>query len=144
MGICENFEIAIEERRLGALGAEAAGNSKSIWLAARHAKLRGFRPRFGEEHASERCNHEGSRLGRDQEDVTPRAGAHAQPAADFGYAINCLWGTCVIESCAPGWGDCDHGIGNGCETDTSSDQSHCGDCYTVCSTGQRCVYGHCH
>jgi hypothetical protein len=35
--------------------------------------------------------------------------------------------------CAPGSADCDGAITNGCETNTTNDASHCGDCNTVCA-----------
>ncbi len=46
----------------------------------------------------------------------------------------CANGTCVVDTCDAGWGDCDNQDPNGCETDTTSDPQNCGSC------GNRCTY----
>ncbi|MBI5526982.1 MAG: choice-of-anchor D domain-containing protein [Deltaproteobacteria bacterium] len=45
----------------------------------------------------------------------------------------CINKVCSIASCTAPWKDCSGGYGDGCETDTSSDTSNCGNCGTVCS-----------
>lgn len=51
--------------------------------------------------------------------------------------------------CAPGTADCDGRSNNGCETETDSDDNHCGDCNTACppfgvmSFGSNCTAGKC-
>ena len=45
---------------------------------------------------------------------------------------SCTGGSCHIDSCDPGWGDCDGSDGNGCETRLNTLQ-HCGACNTPCS-----------
>jgi hypothetical protein len=59
---------------------------------------------------------------------------HATPA--------CESGECVIASCNPSFGDCDGMVANGCETDITSDPSHCGGCGLVCDG--TCELGVCH
>jgi hypothetical protein len=48
-------------------------------------------------------------------------------------------GTCIQDSCSltceSGWGNCDLGVQNGCETNLNNDPNHCGTCTTVCSSG---------
>jgi hypothetical protein len=45
----------------------------------------------------------------------------------------CTLGSCVA-NCNAGWGDCDgNAQSNGCETELLSNNSHCGNCTTVCS-----------
>ncbi len=45
----------------------------------------------------------------------------------------CVASACAVASCAAPFADCDGEVSNGCETDTSSDASHCGGC------GKRCA-----
>jgi hypothetical protein len=52
-----------------------------------------------------------------------------------GQEVSCVEGSCV-SSCAAFTGDCDGDQSNGCETDTSTDLSHCGAC-----TSAPCVDG---
>jgi len=40
--------------------------------------------------------------------------------------VACVAGACVIGSCDLGWGDCDHSVWSGCETDFATDAHHCG------------------
>lgn len=61
-------------------------------------------------------------------------GAAGAPACDLG--------TCSY-TCAPGYGNCDGRLENGCEVDTRSDSNHCGSCDTHCAPGQPCVGGKC-
>lgn len=52
----------------------------------------------------------------------------------------------VCESrCRPGRADCDHDLGNGCETNVFSDPVNCGGCGIRCTgtEGQACVEGRC-
>jgi hypothetical protein len=45
----------------------------------------------------------------------------------------CTGGACTIGGCAGAFANCDGAPGNGCETNTGNDPSHCGTCTTVCS-----------
>jgi len=45
---------------------------------------------------------------------------------------SCTGGSCHIDSCDGGWGDCDGSDGNGCETRLNTLQ-HCGACSTPCT-----------
>jgi hypothetical protein len=42
-------------------------------------------------------------------------------------------GRCAIDSCEPGFDDCDHTPENGCETSIRTDIAHCGACGRACS-----------
>ncbi len=60
--------------------------------------------------------------------------------------VGCLLGTCMMV-CDEGYKDCDQDPANGCETDISSNASHCGSCNQACkpytnATGA-CVDGAC-
>lgn len=57
-------------------------------------------------------------------------------------------GTCGIQSCNPGFEDCDHDPGNGCEINKDSDPKNCGQCGNDCftpgdSTNWVCNQGKC-
>jgi len=56
--------------------------------------------------------------------------AHAQNACDDG--------TCKLDSCEPGYADCDAVSSNGCETSLQTDES-CGGCGVRCSDNEECV-----
>ena len=45
----------------------------------------------------------------------------------------CASGTCTIASCNAGFGNCDNTASTGCETNTQTNDQHCGACGTVCS-----------
>ena len=55
------------------------------------------------------------------------------PAAGKVSTWVCVSGTCTILACAPGFADCDGAPANGCETQTTNDNSNCGQCSNVCS-----------
>jgi hypothetical protein len=63
----------------------------------------------------------------------------------------CSSGNCTIQSCNPGFADCDMSAKNGCETDTNTDPSNCGKCGDVCNlsnanatcTGGKCEIASC-
>jgi hypothetical protein len=55
----------------------------------------------------------------------------------------CAAGACGIGSCNAGWGNCDGVVTNGCETNTTNNNSHCGACGTVCAAGTTCVASAC-
>src|SRR5205085_1863630 len=60
----------------------------------------------------------------------------------------CLGGSCEGGSCASGFTDCDgNKRGNGCETNTATDPSHCGGCTSACSAANMatitCTSGQC-
>lgn len=44
----------------------------------------------------------------------------------------CTGGSCLVESCFVGFGDCDDDPDTGCETDTTSSSAHCGSCQSPC------------
>jgi hypothetical protein len=45
----------------------------------------------------------------------------------------CIGGMCTLTRCNTGFGDCDGNPANGCETDLTSNTSHCGACGRTCS-----------
>jgi hypothetical protein len=55
----------------------------------------------------------------------------------------CSAGQCQIDSCIPGYADCDSMVVTGCEVDTDSDDDNCGSCGFVCPGVQTCVNGFC-
>jgi hypothetical protein len=58
-------------------------------------------------------------------------------------AASCSGGSCQLGNCNSGWGNCDGNATNGCETNTNSNASHCGQCNNACTTGQTCSSGTC-
>ncbi len=57
---------------------------------------------------------------------------------------SCVDGTCTVNSCDPGYDDCDTDPANGCETDVNTDRSNCGTCGTRCMGGTHlCCSGIC-
>jgi hypothetical protein len=50
----------------------------------------------------------------------------------------CSGGTCQVETCRSGFGNCDGEHQNGCELDTRFDKTHCGQCNYTCLPGQAC------
>jgi len=54
-----------------------------------------------------------------------------------------LASACGVASCMTGFGDCNRTTGDGCETDLSSNASHCGACGNACSPGRTCTSGIC-
>ena len=46
----------------------------------------------------------------------------------------CVNATCRVAGCDPGFGDCDHLAGNGCEVSSATDVANCGGCGAVCPT----------
>jgi hypothetical protein len=75
------------------------------------------------------------------------AGPHAcnqlcimAPNAVVGFDAQC---NCVITHCLNGYGDCDHLLANGCETNLASDAANCGLCGNVCPHGESCLHGAC-
>lgn len=55
----------------------------------------------------------------------------------------CMAGMCSYTgACASGWGDCDGGKSNGCETSLTLN-SNCGSCNFKCGGGKQCVGGTC-
>jgi hypothetical protein len=55
----------------------------------------------------------------------------------------CAMGSCVVQSCKLGFGDCDGLYQTGCETDLTADATNCGACGVVCPQGQACSAGKC-
>jgi hypothetical protein len=58
-------------------------------------------------------------------------------------AAGCSGGQCVIASCTAPFTNCDGVFASGCNVNTSSDSSHCGNCATACTSGQTCTNGTC-
>jgi len=58
----------------------------------------------------------------------------------------CAAGSCAIASCAPGFGDCNGNVADGCEVDTRTSVGNCGTCghaCTVTNATASCVAGSC-
>ena len=84
--------------------------------------------------ASESCD------GVDQDcDDTVDEGADAACSGTMGVmAGSCTSGSCRIDACEPGVGDCNANPADGCERNTTDDASHCGGCGVRCGLGQTC------
>lgn len=58
---------------------------------------------------------------------------------ELAHAVSaCTEGTCKLDSCDPGFADCDAVRGNGCETSLQSDDN-CGGCAVRCADGETCT-----
>jgi hypothetical protein len=58
----------------------------------------------------------------------------------------CGTGSCLIQTCNSGWGNCDGLQSNGCETNVNTSVTHCGTCSNTCSfsnAAPRCNTGTC-
>src|ERR1700710_2746954 len=44
----------------------------------------------------------------------------------------CANGACIIQSCEPGFGNCDNDATNGCEVDLNNDATNCFTCANKC------------
>ncbi len=55
----------------------------------------------------------------------------------------CVSGACRVASCNTNFADCDGTATNGCEVNTTDDESHCGSCSTVCPGSATCLSGVC-
>ena len=49
----------------------------------------------------------------------------------------CINNVCVLDSCLPGFANCDGQQGNGCEVDLGLDSKNCGACGKACAQGER-------
>lgn len=67
--------------------------------------------------------------------------ASCAPCALNNASAKCESGTCAIDSCNPGFGDCKPGV-PGCET-TLANASNCGACGKTCAAGEVCDQGNC-
>lgn len=67
----------------------------------------------------------------------------AVPCATPNGAPACAAGHCSTGSCDKGYGDCNGATSDGCETDELTDSQNCGECKTVCGTGETCQMGKC-
>jgi hypothetical protein len=47
-------------------------------------------------------------------------------------STSCTSGSCVINTCDPGYDDCDGVVANGCEVNTQTSSTNCGSCGTAC------------
>ncbi len=52
----------------------------------------------------------------------------------------CAAGSCTIDTCDAGWGDCNGQLVDGCEKDVTSDLDNCGACGNVCSLDHAIAY----
>ncbi len=59
-----------------------------------------------------------------------------------GGTPSCAAGACTI-ACNAGRGACDTDMTNGCETDLTTSDAHCGTCGRACPAGQRCAASVC-
>ncbi|MBI4703057.1 MAG: hypothetical protein HY744_18225 [Deltaproteobacteria bacterium] len=65
-------------------------------------------------------------------------------ANKFGGAVHvalwaCSGSLCKIETCEPGWTDCDNAPASGCEVHTDEDPHDCGGCGWACKTANSAV-----
>lgn len=74
--------------------------------------------------------------GGGDEDCDGRTDEDAACTAAQGQA-SCQAGACTIDSCNPGFADCDRDASTGCEADLT-DAAHCGSC-EPCAANQRCM-----
>jgi hypothetical protein len=65
-------------------------------------------------------------------DTTDHCGACNKPCDFSGSIDDCSTGTCLAQSCEPGFDDCDGNPANGCES--LGDSVHCGACNKICDT----------
>jgi hypothetical protein len=80
-----------------------------------------------------------------QSDARHCGACYTSCTARNGTAL-CSAGTCTVDSCNPGFADCNLKAEDGCEIDTTSHADHCGGCAHPCSpTGAtaRCQNGVC-
>jgi len=61
-----------------------------------------------------------------------RCGTCTNRCALANATSSCAMGQCAVATCTTGFGDCDSNAGNGCETDTRTNVTHCGACGTSC------------
>jgi len=58
----------------------------------------------------------------------------------------CVAGVCTLTTCAPGFGDCNATVGDGCEVNLASTLAHCGACRRACAGSNAtmaCIEGTC-
>ncbi len=55
----------------------------------------------------------------------------------------CANSACKVNTCNAGFADCNGTNADGCEINTNTDNSHCGNCATVCGANQTCTNGVC-
>jgi hypothetical protein len=55
----------------------------------------------------------------------------------------CRQGQCLLESCLPGYGNCNQASVDGCEVALQDNPSHCGECGRACSLPAFCYQGEC-
>ena len=70
-------------------------------------------------------------------------GSCGTPCSFPNAIASCSTGTCAFSGCAAGFGNCDGNQANGCETNTNTNNTHCGGCNMPCAGGKICVSGSC-
>ena len=64
------------------------------------------------------------------------------PSGFLHGSARCVASACT-PSCSENWGDCDGVFANGCETNTTNNNAHCGRCGAACLAGQTCRNNFC-
>ncbi|MEZ4302193.1 MAG: DNRLRE domain-containing protein, partial [Polyangiaceae bacterium] len=67
------------------------------------------------------------------DDSTASCGACGQACSVENGTAACVAGLCGVDTCNPGFADCDLDDSNGCEIDTLTDNAHCGACGFSCA-----------
>ncbi len=73
-------------------------------------------------------------------------GACGRTCAAPGGVAGCAGGVCTVAACAPGRGDCDGAVANGCEVDLRANAAHCAGCGLACAVANAtaaCAAGRC-
>jgi alpha-tubulin suppressor-like RCC1 family protein len=90
------------------------------------------------------CNvTEGDGCEIDTQTSSSHCGGCGKPCNLANATPSCTAGTCTVGSCNAGFGNCDNNDANGCETNLSGDNNHCGMCGKVCGMGESCIGGAC-
>ena len=55
----------------------------------------------------------------------------------------CSSGQCIVQQCAPGFGNCNFSLNDGCELNLLFDDDNCGGCNNDCNPFQQCCSGVC-